>query len=383
MRISLVGPTHPYKGGGARHTTELAHQLAARGHEVVIESWRAMYPERLYPGRQTVEAPEGEPFPATRRALAWNRPDSWWRAGRRMGRGADLVVLTVLIPPQAVPYLGVLAGVGGRARTLALCHNVLPHERGPADTALMRTLLRRADAVLAHSPEQARLARGLTGPGADVRTAALPPHLPTAPGGGPGSSGGGGGGASSSGGGGGGGGRRDRLLFFGIVRPYKGVDVLLRALAAGAPPEVRLTVAGEFWGGAAEELRALARELGVADRVEFREGYVPAEDIPGLFADADAVVLPYRTATATQNVWLAHEHGLPVVATRAGALPEQVTDGVDGLLCAPDDPADLAGALARLYAPGEAERLRAGVRTADPKPVWDAYIDALTAPGPP
>ncbi|MBV2362891.1 glycosyltransferase family 4 protein [Streptomonospora nanhaiensis] len=367
MRISLVGPTHPYKGGGARHTTELAHRLAERGHEVVVESWRAQYPERLYPGRQTVEAPEGAPFPATRRDLAWNRPDSWWRAGRRIGRDADLAVLAVLVPQQAVPYLGILAGMGGRARSLALCHNVLPHERGPADTALMRALLRRTDAVLAHSPEQARLARGLAGPGADVRTAALPPHPPTAPGGtGP---------APAPPGG-----RRNRLLFFGIVRPYKGVDVLLRALAHGAPPQVGLTVAGEFWGGSAQRLRALAGELGVAERVEFREGYVPAEEIPALFAAADAVVLPYRTATATQNVWLAHEHGLPVVATRAGALPEQVADGVDGLLCAPGDPADLAGALARLYAPGEVERLRAGVRAADPAPVWDAYVDALTAP---
>ncbi|MFD0803248.1 glycosyl transferase, partial [Streptomonospora algeriensis] len=117
MRVSLVGPTHPYKGGGARHTTELAHRLAARGHEVVIESWRAQYPALLYPGRQTVSAPEGEPFTATRRELAWNRPLGWWRAGRRMGASADLVVVTVLIPAQAVPYLGVLAGVGAGART--------------------------------------------------------------------------------------------------------------------------------------------------------------------------------------------------------------------------------------------------------------------------
>ncbi|GAA4914276.1 glycosyltransferase family 4 protein [Streptomonospora salina] len=378
MRISLVGPAHPYKGGGARHTTELAHRLAARGHETVVETWRAQYPALLYPGRQTVPAPEGEPFPATRRDLAWNRPWGWWRAGRRMGAAADLVVVTVLIPAQAVPYLGVLAGVGGRARTLALCHNVLPHERRPADTALMRTLLRRVGGVLAHSPEQARAACGLAGEDVPVRWAPLPPHLPRARDAdraGEGGASGDGGGESGPNGGRSGGLRRN-LLFFGLVRHYKGVDVLLRAFARSAPPDVGLTVAGEFWG-TAPELRGLAAELGIADRVDFREGYVPADELPALFAGADALVLPYRSATATQNVHLAHEHGLPVIATRAGALADAVADGKDGLLCAPDDPADLADALRRFYAPGAAERLRAAVRPADPGPLWDGYIDAL------
>ncbi|MDT0304549.1 glycosyltransferase family 4 protein [Streptomonospora wellingtoniae] len=363
MRISLVGPAHPYKGGGARHTTELAHRLAARGHEVVVESWRAQYPALLYPGRQTVSAPEGEPFGATRRELAWNRPLGWWRAGRRMGARSDLVVVTVLIPAQAVPYLGILAGIGTRAQTLALCHNVLPHERRRGDTALMRTLLRRVGAVLAHSPEQACLARGLAAPNADVRWAPLPPHLPGAPGDRSA--------AALSG-------LRRNLLFFGIVRHYKGVDVLLRAFARGAPADVGLTVAGEFWGGS-RRLQDLAADLGVADRVDFREGYVPADELPGLFAGADALVLPYRSATATQNVYLAHEHGLPVIATRAGALPDQVADGVDGLLCEPGDAEDLAEALRRFYAPGTAESLRAAVRPADAGPHWDVYVEELLA----
>ena len=91
MRIALVGPAHPYKGGGARHTTELAHRLAAAGHDVIIESWRAQYPSRLYPGQQLLDVPEGEPYPRAYRRLAWYRPDGWFAAGRRL-RSADLVV---------------------------------------------------------------------------------------------------------------------------------------------------------------------------------------------------------------------------------------------------------------------------------------------------
>ncbi|MEY9215314.1 glycosyltransferase family 4 protein [Thermobifida halotolerans] len=359
MRITLVGPAHPYKGGGARHTTELAHRLAAAGHRVAVESWRAQYPAALYPGRQTVDEPEGPLYPHTRRDLAWYRPDGWYRTGRRAGREADLVVLAVLSPVQVPPYLVLRAGCGRHARVVALCHNVLPHERGRADTALMRLLLDRVDTVLTHSPQQRALAERLTrGRHPDVRTAEMPPHLPET---GPRR-------ARSAG-------VRHRLLFFGIVRPYKGVDVLLRALAAG-PPDVSLTVAGEFWGGS-RELRALAERLGVAHRVRWREGYVPAEELPDLFADCDAVVLPYRSATATQNVWLAHEHGLPVLATRVGTLPDHVRDGVDGLLCAPDDPGDLARAIADCYAPGRLDELRAGVRPVDAEAYWDRYLAAL------
>lgn len=364
MRVALVGPAYPYKGGGAHHTTELAHRLTAAGHEVVLESWKAQYPAFLYPGLQTIGAPEGEPFPATRRELAWYRPDGWLRAGRRLGRSCDLAVLAVLSPVQVPSYLGIARGIGRRARVVALCHNVLPHERRRYDVPLMRALLRRADGVLVHSAEQAGLAATLTD--RPVRAAELPPHLPGAPGTG-----------SPEGTGGRADGPRRRLLFFGIVRPYKGLDVLLRALARG-PAEVSLTVAGEFWGGV-EETERLVAELGLAGRVELRPGYVPAADVPGLFAAADALVLPYRSATASQNVWMAHEHGLPVIATRAGALAAHVRDGVDGLLCEPDDVEGLAAALKRFYAPGEPARLRAGVRPVDPAPYWSRYVETLLA----
>jgi glycosyltransferase involved in cell wall biosynthesis len=174
MKIALVGPAHPYKGGGARHTTELAHRLAAQGHDVIIESWRAQYPSRLYPGQQTVDVPEGEPYPRTRRRLAWYRPDGWRAEGRRL-RPADLVVFAYLTPLQAPPYLAIMAGLGGPARTAVICHNVLPHERRPGDVPLTRALLSRADTVITHSAAQAAQARDLA-PDATVRTVRIPPH---------------------------------------------------------------------------------------------------------------------------------------------------------------------------------------------------------------
>ena len=383
MRIALIGPAHPYKGGGARHTTELAHRLAAAGHDVMIESWRAQYPRRLYPGQQTVDVAEGEPYPRTYRRLAWYRPDGWLAAGRRL-RSADLVVFALLTPLQVAPYLTLLAGLGGRPkrpRTAVIAHNVLPHERRPGDVALTRTLLSHVDTVITHSAGQAAQARELA-PGATVLTARIPPHLPVlargddppeppapSPGGThppelplgethpPGPS--------------------LNLLFFGIVRPYKGLDVLLRALA-GAPAHVTLTVAGEFWGGT-ERIEKLIADLGLSDRVTLRPGYLPATAIPALFAAADALVMPYREATASQNALLAFAHGVPVITTTAGALAEPVRDGVDGLTCAPDDAEDLLRALIQISDPQAAQRLRSGVRAWDPEPCWAAYLEPLLA----
>lgn len=357
-RIALVGPTHPYKGGIAQHTTTLAHELSGAGHTVDLISWSEQYPNRLYPGVQRVPdgEPEVRPWTRTSYPLSWRRPDGWWRTGRGL-RTYDLVVLVLVTPVQVPAYRTLLAALGGPPpRTVLLSHNVLPHERRAVDVAMVRAVVRRCDACFVHSAEQAALARELGARA--VRTAPLPLALPmTDP-------------AV----------RHDdevrhRLLFFGLVRPYKGLDLLLTALAR--TPGSALTVAGEFWGGT-QVTERLVRELGIADRVELRPGYVPAAEVPGLFARVDALVLPYRSATSSHNPDLAFEYGVPVVTTSAGALADRVRDGVDALVCAPGDVDALAAALARLY--GEAgllAALRRGVRPPDRAGEWARYVAAL------
>lgn len=357
MRFGLVGPTYPHKGGVAQHTTELAHRLAAAGHDVTLESWKSQYPALLYPGQRTIFEPEISPFPNTNRELSWRRPDGWLRAGRRLRDEADVVVLTLLTPVQVPSYLAIERACHP-VRAIALCHNVFPHERRPPDQWLVGALLRRVDGVLVHSPAELHLAASLTA--APVRKAALPPHFPL----------------TRS--------RRPfpdepyrRLLFFGMVRPYKGVDVLLHALVRG-PDTVSLVIAGEFWGEL-NRVRTIVADLGLRNRVDIRPGYVPASQVPALFDDVDALVLPYRSATASQNVWLAHAAGVPVIATRVGSLADHVRHGVDGLVCEPDSVDDLARAIVRFYEPGEPRRLREGVRPVDPEPFWATYLNHLVS----
>jgi glycosyltransferase involved in cell wall biosynthesis/SAM-dependent methyltransferase len=371
LKVAVVGPTHPYKGGVAAHTTSLAHELAEAGHDVTLVSWSHLYPSRLYPGEQAVPggAPDVEPFPRTVRALSWARPDTWVRTGRRL-RGFDVVVVVHVIPAVVPAHLALLraAGAGRRSakrgtsgsgpRTVVIAHNVLPHETHLGDRELMQQFFERVDSVLVHSDSQARLAYELGAPRVSVTD--LPPHLP--------------GGAPVE--------RVDhegppRLLALGIVRDYKGVDLLMEALAEVPGPT--LTVAGEMWGASGERVKELAQDPRLRDRVEVHGGYVPADRLAPLLASHDVLALTYRSATASQNALLGQQHGLPVLASDVGTFGGQVRDGVDGLLVPPGDKQALVDALRRLAQPGCTDALRLQVRPPDLSGPWARYVGTIEA----
>ncbi|MBM6405927.1 glycosyltransferase family 4 protein [Phycicoccus sp. CSK15P-2] len=366
LRVAVVGPSHPFKGGVASHTTTLAHELADAGHDVTLVSWSHLYPSALYPGEQAVPggAPDVDPFPRTLRVLSWARPDTWVRTGRRL-RDVDVIVVVHVVPVVVPAHLallraaGAIGGAGHRGpRVVVIAHNVLPHEPHPGDRQLVGSLVHRADAVVVHSDEQARVAAGL---GAHrVREVDLPPHLP----GGPPEP------------------RPEhdgpvRLLSLGIVRDYKGVDLLVDALRDVGG--VTLTVAGELWGEAGRRVRELAADPRLGGRVEVHGGYVPADRIAGLLARHDVLALPYRSATASQNVLLARRHGLPVLVTSVGTFPRQVRYGVDGLVVPPGDRDALVDALRRLAEPGVVAGLAAEVREPDLSGPWANYVGAIEA----
>ena len=131
------------------------------------------------------------------------------------------------------------------------------------------------------------------------------------------------------------------LLFFGFVRPYKGLDVLVEAMHLLKGGDVFLTVAGEWWSKDSE----LRRSIAEAGHIELIDRYVSEHEAADLFARAGAVVLPYRAATASGIVSLAYHYGKPVIASRVGGLPDVVADGATGRLVPPGDPRALAGAI--------------------------------------
>ncbi|MDX1531127.1 MAG: glycosyltransferase, partial [Rhodothermales bacterium] len=171
------------------------------------------------------------------------------------------------------------------------------------------------------------------------------------------------------------------LLFFGFVRRYKGLDVLLEALPAVRErlPEARLVVAGEFYDDE-RPYRERVAHLGLGEAVRFDAHYVPSGEVPLYFSAADLVVQPYRSATQSGVAQVAFGFGRPVVTTNVGGLAEAVPDGEAGLVVPPEEPAALARAVVRFFAaPGLRARLDAGARRQGEAGGWDAACAALEA----
>jgi glycosyltransferase involved in cell wall biosynthesis len=375
VRIATVGPAWPFRGGIAHYATLLARNLRVR-HDVLFVSLVRGYPRWLFPGRTDRDPSVQRLVEPSERLLAPLLPWTWWRTARRIAAyGPDAVIIQWWSPFWA-PSLGLIAGLAHRwasAPIVFVCHNVLPHEGGGAAIRfLTRVALGRAQGYIVHSDSDAAALAALLGrAGADaarIRRTALPALTIAAP--------------------------VDRAvaraalgvaadasvaLFFGFVRPYKGLVHLIDALPLALPqvPRLRLIVAGECWGSS-EPYAARAAACGVADRVRFDDHYIPNEDVGHYFAAADVVVLPYVQASQTGVVTQASEAGVPAIVTRVGGLPETVDDGNSGLVVAPGDPVALAGALARVLGdPAFAARLRAGVAVARDRFAWSGVVTVI------
>lgn len=164
------------------------------------------------------------------------------------------------------------------------------------------------------------------------------------------------------------------ILFFGLIRSYKGIDVLLRALPAIARevPDARLIVAGDPFDPVAAT-RQLAERLGIADRVEWRLGFHPDDEVDALMAAADVVALPYRRWADSSGVLAtALGNGRPVVVSDIGNLGETVEEFGAGEVVSPDDEAELAAACVRLLTDAEVrDRAVRGSLAARRALTWD------------
>ncbi len=279
--------------------------------------------------------------------------------------GSEAMIVPWLHPVMTPPYRYLLARPPASVARVVICHNVLPHDPVRGGAAMTRAILSRADVLVTHAPhmreEIARLGLASTPLveaflprfAADEFAPAPPVEAVAA--------------------------ERARLgspdlllLFFGAVRPYKGADLAVEALARVDPAlDVKLVIAGVCWDGATS-LRAQIARLGLGDVVEIRDRFVPHDEAALLFAAADASLLPYRSATQSAVVQQSFAYGTPVVATAVGGLPAAIRHGRDGLLCEPDDPDAIARAIEELA--GRREELAAGVVAGDDACSYDRYV---------
>jgi D-inositol-3-phosphate glycosyltransferase len=370
MRWALLGPLHPYRGGIAHYGALLAEELA-RQDETHAFNFSRLYPKLLFPGKTQYDESDSPFTMPAPRLLGSLDPLSWRRTASAIADAEpDALVCHWWHPFFGPAYGSVLRRLGKlrpECARLLLCHNVLPHERSRVDLLLGRRALGAADGFLVHSESDAENLRELL-PGAPMRVHPHPRYEAFA------------------------GDAPDRetaraqlgigpdekvALFFGYVRAYKGLDLALRALALCKEPGLRLWVVGEFYEDRAP-YDSLINELGLDDRVRIVDRYVANEEVAAYFQAADLVLQPYRSATQSGIAQIAFAFGKPVLATAVGGLPEQIEDGVSGLLVPPDDLPALATAMDRYFSdPALAARLAKGIAAAAARFSWRGLAGSL------
>jgi len=369
VKIGLLGPAHPLRGGIAQYLALLAGELATSGHEVHYLSLLRQYPSFLFPGQSQVDPSASPLVVPNERVLDPMNPLTWRAAARRAQELAlDALAYKWWIPFFGPAYAPVLSGARrGGAVTVMIADNLVPHERRPFDDTLTRLVTDRTDGYLVMSESVEKDVTRLL-PGRPVRRVPHPVYAQYGAAGRSRAEARARAGLPAEG---------DVLLFFGFVRRYKGLDVLIEAMPrVRAARDVTLVVAGEFYEPIAP-LVARIEELRLGDSVRVLDRYVPDEEVGDLVAAADAVVLPYRSATQSGVVLVAYAGGCPVISTAVGGLPEVVEEGVTGHLVPPEDPVALADAILGFYARGGRPAYEPAVHEAARRFSWSAVTDGI------
>lgn len=328
-----------------------------------------MYPPPLH---RRPERSETLPqvLPASSYSLSYMDPRTWRTLVRQMHRWRpDALIVPWFHPVMALPFAYFLEVMPRVTTRVVICHNVVPHEEFLGWRRFTRPVFGRADLLVVHAATQRKELRELGVN--DVRHLELfhprfPHVVPEAvesevevfrrqlgeP--------------------------RLLALFFGLTRRYKGVDLAIAAIARliAAGHDAKLVIAGRILQGA-EEMQAQISQLGLQDRIVIFDEHVSDSRAAVLFGAADVTVLPYRSASQSGVVQLSFAHGCPVVASAIGGLSTSIRDGVDGLLCVPNDLDSLTHALMRMLAESEAFRKRVDRSPAELS--FDRYAERLLA----
>lgn len=371
-RIVIAGTAWPFRGGIAAYNQRLAKEYIGQGHEVIIYGFRLQYPSFLFPGKTQYSSEPKPEEPEIRQKINSVNPLNWIKVGREIRRlKPDLLIVPFWIPFMG-PCLGTIARIvkGNRkTRVVSVVHNMIPHERRYGDKWLSRYFAKRVDGFVAMTRSviddigkfDNRKPKGLSPhplydhfgslqPKAEAREAlGLDPE-----------------------------GRY--ILFFGLIRDYKGLDILLRAMADEKLRMlgVKLVVAGEFYSDPGD-YHHLIEVMKIADQVLMHAEFIPDSRVAFYFNAVDLVVQPYRTATQSGVTQIAYHFNKPMVVTNVGGLAEMVPDGVAGYVVNPDHK-DVADAIANFYENGREEEMVKAVSQEKLKYSWEnltAKIDEL------
>lgn len=369
MKVIIVGTAYPYRGGLSAFNERLAYEYLQRGDEVEIYTFTLQYPSFLFPGKtQYSDEPAPKGLTIHRRINSIN-PFNWLKTGREIASKRPDLLITKFWLPFMAPCLGTIerrVRRNGHTRIVSILDNIIPHEHRPGDRIFARYFVRSTDAFVAMSRsvlddlnlfDTKKPRRFCPHPLYDHYGDILPKEearrmvgLDT---------------------------NGRYVLFFGFIRSYKGLDLLLDAMADPriAQRDIRLIVAGEFYGDPKPYMEQIER-LGIADRIKLCTDFIPDSQVNRYFCAADLVAQPYKSATQSGVTQIAFHFEKPMLVTDVGGLAEIVPDGKIGYVVQPDAH-QIADAIVRYYDEQCEAPFTKAVRDEKQKYTWNKMLEAI------
>jgi D-inositol-3-phosphate glycosyltransferase len=369
VKITSIGPAYPYRGGLASFNDRLGQQFYAEGHDIEILTFSLQYPKLLFPGKtQYTEGSPPKNIKITRRINSIN-PFNWIATGLKIKKDKPDILLIRFWLPFMGPCFGTIARIAkSNKHTSVICifDNVIPHEKRPGDVILTKYFTGSIDGAIVMSQTVLN----------DLRTfretipVKLSPHplfdnygeavgriealtvLNLDP-------------------------NDLYILFFGFIRAYKGLDILIKAFSDERlrNRRLRLIIAGEFYEDDSP-YRELLKTHNLENEIIFFDHFIKDNEVPLFFSAADLVVQPYKTATQSGVTQIAFYFEKPMLVTDVGGLREIVRDGKCGYVVKPDQES-IAAAIIDYFENNRKEEFTAGVKLEKEKFSWEKMTEAI------
>jgi glycosyltransferase involved in cell wall biosynthesis len=368
MQLALISAAPPYRGGISKHTSILVEKLS-QNHSVDVINYSRQYPDFLFPGKTQYLDDKSENDNSSRMIDSIN-PLTWFSTGNKLAKkNYDLVIFRFWNPFFA-PALGVIAGIikkkSSHTKLMSLCDNILPHEKTPLADFLTTYLFDKLDGhVVQSSQTENELQEVVENPVYEKRLHPIYTNFPK---------------------------KIDKItarkklglsakniiLYFGIIRDYKGFDILLNAIAElkDSGLDFHLLAGGECYGSD-EKYTQLISNLGISDYITWHNKYIPDSEVSNYFSAADVVALPYRTASQSGVTQMAYSYDLPVIVTKVGGLPEIVDEGQSGFTIEPENPKELANMLEKNMKAGRFLEMATYIKKFKQKFSWEYFVNGI------
>lgn len=333
-------------------------------------SFKRQYPKLLYPGKTDID-PSKSPIKidCVEYIIDSMNPATWFKAAREIIRyNPGKIILNWWVTFWAPQFFAIIKLLKRKssAELVIICHNVIEHESNFIKKLATKVILAQADRLVTHSKEETSRCIEMLGENTNVLTAFHPTYKDLD--------------AERL--------SKDKaksklgikgncLLFFGFVREYKGLDVLIEAAGKLKGQEVTLLIVGEFWKDKSRYIEQIDR-LGLSSQTKIIDEYIPNESLSLYFCASDLVVQPYRSASGSGICQIAYGFDRPVIATRVGSLPEVIKDGINGRLVKPGSAEELAEAIEKSLQAEELKKLTENAIKTKEEFSWGKLAEMLT-----